>query len=77
MYNVQPSVISISIFNILQFTTEIQSHFLVNLVTGLGSSSLLCIIGSKMLVNLKEVGRNGIGDDMSFDSLDISMMEFS
>ena len=44
------------VLNILQFKIHITNNILAGIVSTVGSPSLLCILGSRMLFNLKEAG---------------------
>ena len=71
-------VILFSVFAILEFRPHISSVFMA-VIFSLGSPSFLCVLGSRILVNLKEVGERGLeeGTDYTLDLRSISGIDFA
>ena len=63
---------------ILSFKLEIPNLFLSGVLTALGNPSFLCILGSRMLFNLKEAGERGQNEGTSYNATlrIVSNMEF-
>ena len=57
-----------SVFSILQFA-QIENELLANIFQGLGSPTLLCILGSRMMFNLKEAGERGVNVGTNLKSI--------
>ncbi|KAL5501292.1 hypothetical protein ACEPAH_8552 [Sanghuangporus vaninii] len=72
-------VIACSIFNIMQFKLRVSDNFLSNLLTFLGNPALLCVLGSRMLFNLKETAERGEnqGTSLRVPSRTVSQMDFA
>ncbi|EJD03182.1 uncharacterized protein FOMMEDRAFT_134292 [Fomitiporia mediterranea MF3/22] len=59
-------VIICCLFNLLQFAIREASVVTQTITYALGSTSFLCILGSRMLFNLKEAGQNGLNEGTSY-----------
>ena len=72
-------VIFVSVFAILQFRLSISNPFLAIVLERLGSPAFLCVLGSRMLFNLKEAGERGQNEGTSYNatSRTVSGMEFA
>ncbi|EJC99668.1 uncharacterized protein FOMMEDRAFT_160095 [Fomitiporia mediterranea MF3/22] len=68
-------VISCCVFDILQFSDFAES-WTADLFAALGSPIFLCILGSRLLFNLKEAGERGLNEGTSYRPKDVSEMEF-
>ena len=55
------------------------NEFLSDVFSGLGNRAFLCILGSRMLFNLKEAGERGQNEGTSYNasSRTVSDMEFA
>ena len=62
-----------SLFSILQFV-KIDNEVLSNVFEGLGSPTLLCILGSHMMFNLKEAGERGLNVGTNLKSIALTTM---
>ena len=71
------SAIGVTVFNILDF--PFSSNFVFGVVLqGLGSPTLLCILGSRMMFNLKEAAEIGVNEGTSYRfSTTVTGMEFA
>ncbi|KAL5524847.1 hypothetical protein ACEPAF_9993 [Sanghuangporus sanghuang] len=72
-------VIACSIFNIMEFKLQFSNLFLSNLFNALGNPAFLSVLGSRMLINLKEAGERGQNQGTSYrmSSSTVSEMEFA
>ena len=72
-------VIFASVFAILNFKLEFSNAFVANILSALGNASFLCVLGSRMLFNLKEAGERGQNEGTSYNatSRTVSGMEFA
>lgn len=63
----------------MTFEIEVSNNFLSTLLQWLGSPSILCVLGSNMLFNLKEAGEQGLNQGTSYrvKSESVSAMEFA
>ena len=64
-------------FNIIEY--RVSSDFVSNVLTALGNPSLLTILGSRMLFNLKEAGELGVneGTNVRVASRTLSGIDFA
>ena len=53
------SAVGCSVMNVLEFKLDVSNAFSSNLLNELGNPSFLCVLGSRMLFNLKEAGERG------------------
>ncbi|KAH8112162.1 hypothetical protein DFH11DRAFT_1511888 [Phellopilus nigrolimitatus] len=70
-------VIFCSVMEIVSDQLEVPNAVLANLLSVLGSPSLLCILGSHLLVHLKEAGERGGNGGTSYRMRTMSIIEFS
>ena len=77
--NTQSSVIFVSAFGILEFMLQISNLYLANVISSLGNPAFLCVLGSRMLFNLKEAGERGQNEGTSYIATPriVSEMEFA
>ncbi|OCB87157.1 hypothetical protein A7U60_g5671 [Sanghuangporus baumii] len=59
-------VIIITVFAILGFKLQLSTVFLGTLLNTLGNPSFLCILGSRILINLKDAGEQGCNEGTSY-----------
>ncbi|EJC99054.1 uncharacterized protein FOMMEDRAFT_161282 [Fomitiporia mediterranea MF3/22] len=52
-------VVFCAVINIINFRIEVSSPFTANVLICFGNPSFLCVLGSRMIVNLKEAGEEG------------------
>ncbi|KAL5500826.1 hypothetical protein ACEPAH_9213 [Sanghuangporus vaninii] len=71
--------IGCSVLNILQFKLRFSNLFWANTLNALGSPSCLCVVGSRMLINLKEAGERGQNEGTSYriTSNEMSEIDFA
>ena len=74
------SVLVCSVINIIEFSVFVEKVFLSDAMATIGTSSFLSILGSRLLVNLREAGELGLnkGTNYRLDHLatgDISFAE--
>ena len=69
-------VIICCVFNIMNLKLEISNEFLASLLAQAGSPSFLCILGSRMLINLKEAGKIGVNEGTNYRTNEMSVMQF-
>ena len=55
----------------------VANQFVANLLGAAGSPILLCILGSHLLINLKEAGELGVNKGTNYRSRTISDVEFA
>ncbi|KAL5524827.1 hypothetical protein ACEPAF_9973 [Sanghuangporus sanghuang] len=60
--------IACSIFAIIEFRVVVSNDFAAAILTALGNSSFLTILGNRMLFNLKEAGERGQNEGTSYRS---------
>ena len=60
------SVLINSVIHIVIFTVNIENAFLLYLLAVIGNPSLLCILGSHLLFNLKEAGELGLNGGTNY-----------
>ena len=74
-----PSVVACCIVDILQFKIQAASIFWTGVLGSIGNPSFLCILGTRMLFNLKEAGELGVNKGTSYrmTSSTISTMNFT
>ena len=72
-------VILVSVFATLAFELQTSNNFLAIILQHLGNPSFLCVLGSRMLFNLKEAGERGQNEGTSYNatSRTVSGMEFA
>lgn len=64
--------------NIMEFKLAVPNDYVAILLELLGSPTFLCIMGSNMLFNLKEVGERGLNQGISYMmSGSVSAMDFA
>ena len=68
--------ISCSVFAILDDTNGTTAVFTAAIFEGLGSPTLLCILGSRMFFNLKEAGEHGVNVGTNWSSYSHSAIRF-
>ncbi|KAH8109178.1 hypothetical protein DFH11DRAFT_1861699 [Phellopilus nigrolimitatus] len=66
-----------SVMEIMENQLLITNPLLANLLSVLGSPSLLCVLGSHLLVHLKEAGERGANGGTSYRMKTMSNIEFS
>ena len=66
-------------FAILTFRLRFSNDFLSSILVQLGNPAFLCVLGSRMLFNLKEAGERGQNEGTSYNatSRTVSGMEFA
>ncbi|KAH8106566.1 hypothetical protein DFH11DRAFT_1863533 [Phellopilus nigrolimitatus] len=70
-------VIFCSVMQIISFQLYIPNVLLADLLTILGNPSLLCVLGSHLLVHLKEAGERGANGGTSYRMKIMSDIQFS
>ncbi|KAH8109823.1 hypothetical protein DFH11DRAFT_1861012 [Phellopilus nigrolimitatus] len=70
-------VIFCCVMEIIADKLDVQSVLLSYFLSFLGSPSLLCVLGSHMLVHLKEAGERGVNGGTSYRMNTMSNIEFS
>ncbi|KAH8109708.1 hypothetical protein DFH11DRAFT_900530 [Phellopilus nigrolimitatus] len=70
-------VIFCSVMEIMAIQLAIPNVFLADLLNVLGRPSFLCVLGSHLLVHLKEAGERGANEGTSYRMKTMSNMEFS
>ncbi|KAH8112208.1 hypothetical protein DFH11DRAFT_513148 [Phellopilus nigrolimitatus] len=70
-------VIFCSVMEIVSDQLEVSNVVLDNLLSTLGRPSLLCLLGSHLLVHLKEAGEWGVNEGTSYRMTTMSNIEFS
>ncbi|KAH8101662.1 hypothetical protein DFH11DRAFT_1523482 [Phellopilus nigrolimitatus] len=70
-------VIFCSVMDIVANQLFIPNAFIADLIAGLGSPSLLCVLGSHLLVHLKEAGERGANGGTSYRMRTMSNIKFS
>ncbi|KAH8109188.1 hypothetical protein DFH11DRAFT_1515907, partial [Phellopilus nigrolimitatus] len=70
-------VIFCSVMEIMAIQLFIPNAVLADLLTTLGSPSLLCVLGSHLLVHLKEAGERGANGGTSYRMKTMSNIDFS
>ena len=64
--------------NIVYYEIDLANVFLTDVLAVAGSPTFLCVLGSRMLFNLKEAAEKGSGEETSYrEDVPISAMEFS
>ena len=64
--------------NIVFYEIDLANVFLTDVLAVAGSPTFLCVLGSRMLFNLKEAAEKGSGEETSYrEDAPISAMEFS
>lgn len=69
--------ISCCVLNLIEYKLIVSNAFLECLLESLGSPSLLCVLGSIVLFNLKEAGEQGLNQGTSFRVSSVGTMEFT
>ena len=73
------SILIGSLFNVIQTMIDDSGSIWVSLLGAIGDPSFLCILGSRLLVNLKEAGELGVNQGTSYrlsSCQTVSEMEF-
>ncbi|KAH8109805.1 hypothetical protein DFH11DRAFT_1515051 [Phellopilus nigrolimitatus] len=70
-------VIFVSVMEIMANQLDVPNALLAYLLTIVGSPSLLCVLGSHLLVHLKEAGERGANEGTSYRMKTMSNIEFS
>ncbi|KAH8104868.1 hypothetical protein DFH11DRAFT_1519336 [Phellopilus nigrolimitatus] len=70
-------VIFVSVMDIMANQLFIPNALLARLLTILGNTSLLCVLGSHLLVHLKEAGERGVNGGTSYRMKTMSSIRFS
>ncbi|EJD00596.1 uncharacterized protein FOMMEDRAFT_159344 [Fomitiporia mediterranea MF3/22] len=60
-----------------QIRIIISSPFVANLLTAAGNPTLLCVLGSHLLINLKEAGEMGVNEGTNYRSRTVSNISFA
>lgn len=55
-----------SILNIIEFEVNVTNFFVANILDSLGRPSVLCLLGSRMLFNLKDAGERGVNEGTNY-----------
>ena len=75
------SVLAVCVVHLLTFEADLDVGIWTIILPALGHPSLLCVLGSRLLVNLKEAGELGLNEGTNYrpDSFSetLSEMEFS
>ncbi|EJD04960.1 uncharacterized protein FOMMEDRAFT_154110 [Fomitiporia mediterranea MF3/22] len=71
------SPISLVYFTIARIRLEDVSPFVSYLLNAAGSPALLCVLGSHLLINLKEAGEMGVNEGTNYRSRVVSNIEFT
>ncbi|EJC99070.1 uncharacterized protein FOMMEDRAFT_170811 [Fomitiporia mediterranea MF3/22] len=61
------------VFDMMQYKLAVENIFVANLLASLGNPIFLCILGSRMLFNLKEAGELGVNAGTSYRLKTISV----
>ncbi|OCB87144.1 hypothetical protein A7U60_g5658 [Sanghuangporus baumii] len=71
-------VIICGVFHVLNIVLDIRTSFLSDVFVQLGNATFLCLLGSRMLYNLKDAGERGQNEGTSFrvPSKPLSKMNF-
>ena len=71
------SVLAVCVINLITFSSELDLGTWTIILPRLGNPSLLCILGSRLLVNLKEAGKLGLNEGTNYrpDSFSESLSE--
>lgn len=64
-----------SVVNVIDYTADL-SALLGNMINTVGNPSLLCVLGSHLLIHLKEAADEGRNEGTSYRSKSISIIEF-
>ena len=62
--------------NILQFKLQLSNVILANVLEALGNPSFLCVLGSRMLFNMKEAAEYGVNEGTNYMASTVSAIEF-
>ena len=73
------SVVAVSVIDVLVFRVRIPNNFAALVLNAIGNPILLSILGSRMLVNLKEAGEMGLNEGTNYriSSRTVSRIEFA
>lgn len=73
------SVLACSIFNVIQDRILAPNYYVVVLLQAIGNPSFLCVLGSRLLVNLREAGELGLNEGTNYrlSTRSVSGMEFA
>ncbi|OCB91809.1 hypothetical protein A7U60_g922 [Sanghuangporus baumii] len=61
-------VVACCVLNILQFKIHVTNNILAGILSTLGCPSLLCVVGSHMLFNLKEAGNRDLIENSTYSA---------
>ncbi|EJC99532.1 uncharacterized protein FOMMEDRAFT_160599 [Fomitiporia mediterranea MF3/22] len=64
------------VFNILNFKVPVNNDVLEMFLQQAGNPSFLCILGSRLLFNLKEAGKLGVNEGTNYRTTSMSTIEF-
>ena len=72
------SVLVCSLANIIELKVELEDDFLAGVLQAIGNPSFLSVLGSHLLINLKEAGELGLNEGTNYrpDSRSISDIDF-
>ena len=73
----QYSVIFCCTLKIIQSQILVTNPFVSTLLTSIGSSALLSVLGSHLLINLKEAGELGVNGGTNYRSRTVSDIDFT
>ena len=71
----EPRVIFCAVASVMAYTVDL-SQDLRNLFNTLGNPSLLCVLGSHLLIHLREAAEEGRNEGTSYRSKSLSMINF-
>ena len=73
------SVLACSVVQIMQFRVAVENAFLSDVLSTIGNSTYLSVLGSRLLINLKEAGELGLNMGTSYrpNSQTISNIDFA
>ena len=60
------SVLVCSVTNIIQFKVNVENVVLAEILESIGNPSFLSILGSRLLINLKEAGELGLNEGTNY-----------
>ena len=55
-------------FNVVEFKTSFSNNFVNSIIYALGNPSFLCVLGSRMIYNLKEAAELGQNEGTNYKS---------
>ena len=71
------SVIFCCVLRIVETSIFIDNFFVADILSAAGSPTLLCILGSHLLINLKEAGEMGVNGGTNYRLSRISDIDFA